>query len=199
MPLIAFSMEIIIVGLFKDKAVLQIDGTQRILQQGDTSPEGIRLLAANSEEAVLEINGQQMRRPLASHINSYFARPQNPTVHIWPEQGMYKVRGSINGGGVDFLVDTGATLVALSEAMAQRLGIDFRSPGKRRMVSTASGLAPAHQVVLDRVTIGEIELRRVEAVVLEGDALPHALLGMSFLGRLEMRNTGQVLELQKKF
>ena len=51
-----------VVGLFKDKAVVQIDGTQRMLSTGQTSPEGVKLISANAREAVMEVDGRLGRR-----------------------------------------------------------------------------------------------------------------------------------------
>jgi aspartyl protease family protein len=112
---------------------------------------------------------------------------------------MYLVVGSINGYPVDFVVDTGATLVSLSGREARRLGIDYRVVGTPGQSSTASGIDTIYLVNLDRVKVGDIELRNVRGAVHDGDFPPATLLGMSFLSRLTMRQDGQVLELKKKF
>lgn len=96
--------------------------------------------------------------------------------------GHFTARATINGTAVDLLVDTGATLVALTEADARRLGLTPDSYPHR--VATAGGEAAAAVVRLKDVAIGPVRVRDVEAMVLEGDALPHSLLGMSFLSRL---------------
>jgi len=192
--------KITVVGLFKDTAIVVIDGTRRLLRSGDTSPEGVTLVSATSTEAVLEIGGEQKRYGLGGQIGGSYARPEQPKVRIWPTPDrMYVVTGSINGFPVDFIVDTGATLVSLSGREAKRLGIDYRVVGTPGHSSTASGIAKIYLVDLDRVKVGEIELRNVQGAVHDGDFPPATLLGMSFLGRLEMRQDGQVLELQKKF
>ena len=192
--------KITVVGLFKDTAIVVIDGTRRLLRSGDTSPEGVTLVSATSTEAVLEIGGEQKRYGLGGQIGGSYARPERQKVRIWPTPDrMYVVTGSINGFPVDFIVDTGATLVSLSGREAKRLGIDYRVVGTPGHSYTASGIAKIYLVDLDRVKIGEIELRNVQGAVHDGDFPPATLLGMSFLGRLEMRQDGQVLELQKKY
>ena len=108
------------------------------------------------------------------------------------------IRLGNNGRPVDFVVDTGANLVALSGRQAQRLGIDVRVVGTPSQTITASGVAAAHLVNLSRVKVGDIELRGVEGIVIDGDYPPITLLGMSFLNRLNMRKDGQVMELQTK-
>ena len=81
---------------------------------------------------------------------------------------------------MQFLVDTGATSIAMNENEARRLGIDYRVDGKPMVASTASGTSRGWRVTLDRVKIGGIELLGVEAAVIEGGYPTEALLGMSF-------------------
>jgi len=109
------------------------------------------------------------------------------------------VLGSINGYPVKFIVDTGATLVSMSGREAKRLGIDYRVTGRRGQSSTASGITEIFTVTLDRVKVGDIELRNVGGAVHDGDFPPATLLGMSFLSRLNMRQDGQALELELKY
>ena len=189
-----------VVGLFKDTAIIIIDGQRRLLRSGDTSPEGVKLIAATSTEALLEIDGEQKRYGLGGQIGGNFAPPEQATVRIWPTPNrMYVVVGSINGYPVDFVVDTGATLVSLSGREARRLGIDYRVVGTPGHSTTASGVAEIFLVNLDRVRVGDIELRNVRGAVHDGDFPPATLLGMSFLSRVNMRQDGPVLELKKKF
>jgi aspartyl protease family protein len=192
--------KVTVVGLFKDTAIVVIDGTRRLLRSGDTSPEGVTLVSADSKEAVLEIDGEQKRYGLGGQIGGTYKKPDQVTVRIWPTPNrMYAVLGSINGYPVDFIVDTGATLVSLSGQQARRLGIDYRVVGTPSHSSTASGIARIYLVSLDRVKVGDIELRNVGGAVHDGDFPPATLLGMSFLSRLNMRQDGQVLELQTKY
>jgi aspartyl protease family protein len=192
--------KITVVGLFKDTAIVVIDGTRRLLRSGETSPEGVTLVSATSTEAVLEIDGEQKRYELGGQIGGSYARSEQPKVRIWPTPNhMYLVTGSINGFPVNFIVDTGATLVSLSGREAKRLGIDYRVVGTPGYSSTASGIEKIYLVKLNKVRVGDIELRNVEGAVHDGDFPPATLLGMSFLGRLNMRQDGQVLELEKKY
>lgn len=187
-------------GLFKDTAILVIDGKQRLLRAGQTSPEGVKLLSADSKQAVIEIDGVRSSHRLGADIGSGFAAPENPTVRIWPTaSNMYPVVGSINGLTVDFLVDTGATIVSMNSHQARRLGIDYAVEGTPSFAQTASGIAKVYLVNLKRVKVGEIELRNVKGAVHEGDFPTVTLLGMSFLGRLDMHRQGGVLELRKKY
>jgi len=192
--------KITVVGLFKDTAIVVIDGTRRLLHSGDTSPEGVTLVSATSTEAVLDVGGERKRYALGGQIGGSYAQPKLATVRIWPTANrMYLVIGSINGYPVDFVVDTGATLVSMSGREARRLGIDYRVVGTPGRSSTASGIDKIYVINLDRVKVGDIELRNVKGAVHDGDFPPQTLLGMSFLGRLNIRQNGQVLELEKKF
>lgn len=189
-----------VVGLFKDTAIVIIDGKRRTLRSGETSPEGVTLVSASSDEAVLEVDGERKRYGLGGQIGGRYTKPEQTTVHIWPTPNrMYLVTGSINGYPVDFVVDTGATLVSMSAREARRLGIDYRVVGRPGRSTTASGVSTIYVVNLDRVRVGDIELRNVRGAVHDGDFPSQTLLGMSFLGRLEMRQNGQVLELSTKY
>lgn len=107
------------------------------------------------------------------------------------------LQGQINGGMIRMLLDTGATMIALSAADAVRLGIDYKK-GQPGMVNTANGPAPVYKVTLNTVKVGDIELNQVEALVQEA-GLPFALLGMSFLNRTEMRREGEHMTLTKRY
>ncbi len=192
--------KITVLGLFKDKAIVRIDGKQRVIEAGGSTPEGVKLVSADSEEAVLEVNGEVATYRLGTHIGTTYAKPkEGPSVQIWPDGlGMYSVVGSINGYPVNFLVDTGATLVAMNKHEARRLGIDYLVEGSPGMSSTASGMVATYYVRLKRVRIGDIALGEIPAAVIDGDFPADVLLGNSFLNRVHMRREGRMLELQKR-
>ena len=188
------------VGLFSDRAVLLIDGRQHVLRAGQSSPGGVRLLAADSESALLEIDGREVEARLDGRISARKRTAEVQEVQVWQNNaGMYTTVGSINGLPVSFLVDTGASQVALNADEARRLGIDFRVSGTPAAVGTASGVVRAWAITLDTVKVGSLELRNVGAVVLEGNTPQHALLGMTYLGRLEINNDGRLMTLRKKY
>lgn len=192
--------KITVLGLFKDKAIVVIDGHRRLLRTGRRSPEGVALITANSDRAVIEFAGRRATYRLGQHIGSTFSAPQLPAVRIWPDQsGTYSVVGSINRYPVDFVVDTGATFISLNGREARRLGIDYRVVGTPGRSTTASGYARIFIVSLKRVKVGEIELRDVPAAIHDGDFPQQVLLGMSFLKRVDMRRAGEALELRRKF
>jgi aspartyl protease family protein len=99
--------------------------------------------------------------------------------------GHYYASAEINGRPIDVLVDSGASLVALTYDDARRAGLHIRDSDYTHRVSTANGPARVAPVTLDRVSIGDITVRSVPAAVSEPGKLGTSLLGMSFLGRLQ--------------
>jgi aspartyl protease family protein len=193
--------QIELVGLFGKKAVVNIDGTRHVLTVDEPGPQGVKLIAVDGEQAVIEVNGKRATYTMgaSASLNSTFSAPVATEVTIGPDMsGMYRTHGSINGTAVKFLVDTGATVIALNGGQARRMGIDFKRDGQPVPMATASGMVTAYLVKLDRVKVGGIELYGVDAAVIDGNALAgEALLGMSFLGRLQMVRDGRVLRLRK--
>jgi len=192
--------KITISGLFNDKAVVTIDGKQRLLKVGKPSPEGVLLISANAKEAVIEIDGEQKTYTLGRHIGSSFKKPvAGNTVSIAPDRGgMYEVNGSINGFQVKFLVDTGATSISMNRGHAKRIGINYKMEGKEGLSQTASGLSKIYIVNLKTVMVGGIKLNDVQAAVHDGDFPRVILLGNTFLGRVKMIREGQMLKLEEK-
>ena len=86
-----------------------IDGTRRILSEGQLSPEGVRMISADSKSAVLEINGEQRQFTLGTTVSTTYKKPELIREQIIAnDRGMYLTYGSINGQSVQFLVDTGS-------------------------------------------------------------------------------------------
>ncbi|MFO8024986.1 TIGR02281 family clan AA aspartic protease [Thiohalophilus sp.] len=197
--MLVHAVDIQIHGLFRDMAILKVDGRQYTLRPGESTPQGITLIRADSEQAVLEIDGQQETYPLGSHISTVYSRPEMPEAVIYRQNGMYYGSGSINSQSISFIVDTGASAISMNEAQARRLGLDFRVIGDPIRVSTANGVVRAYKVTLDRVKVGDIQLNNVTGIVHEGASPQVILLGMSFLGQLEMQRDGERLVLKKKW
>lgn len=195
----SFAADIMVLGLFKNKAIVKIDGKQRTLKKGKKSPEGVTLVWADSDSAILEVDGKEQEFKLGRHVNTNFKQKELAEAIIAPTNEMYSTVGYINGQQVNFLVDTGATWVVMNAHQARSLGINYHYIGKRSTVSTANGVVPVYGVTLNKVRVGEIELRNVIAGVLEGSSPREVLLGNSFLNRVEMKRQGQVMLLKQKF
>ncbi|MBF0218166.1 MAG: retroviral-like aspartic protease family protein [Gammaproteobacteria bacterium] len=189
-------------GLFGDKVAISVNGKRKVLsptpppypQQSDE----ILLISSDSEGALLLINGEERYLELGSEISSHYVTAQKQKVQIWQGQdGMYRTPGRINQRPVNFLVDTGASTVAMSRLLAQQLGIDYRRLGKAVKSETASGVVEGYYLKLDRIDIGGITLYQVDAVVLDSDMPSDPLLGLSFLGQLEINHSSMMMELSK--
>jgi len=155
---VAQASQIQVLALFANKALVVVDGRQKLLSVGGEPFEGVRLLAADAASALVAVNGRRERLTLDQAISSHYAQPRQQVVRIWPNgQSMYMVEGAVNGRSVRLMVDTGSNAVAMNTADARRFGIDYRS-GHRGVAQTASGRVPAYRVNLDRVRVGGITL-----------------------------------------
>ena len=188
-----------VVGLFPGAAVLNVDGQRQLVRVGDSGPGGVQVVSVDKQGAVLRVEGVERVYPLSREYSAGFAEPVRKRLSVAKGiGGHYWVAGSVNGQSVQFLVDTGATSVALNDAHARRLGLDYRVIGRPLQVNTASGITRGWRVMLDRVKVGDLEVLGVEAVVLEGSAPHEALLGMSFLSRVGWREEQGMLVLESK-
>ncbi len=188
-----------VVGLFPGAVVMNVDGQRKLVRVGQAGPGGVEVVSADGTGAVLRVEGVERRYGLSRELSVGFAEPERRQLSIAQGQGgHYWVAGSINGQPVQFLVDTGATSVAINEIQARRLGIDYRVDGRQIVVGTASGTAKAWRINLNSVKVGAIDVLGVEAVVVEGGSPTDALLGMSFLGRVSWREDQGVLKLESK-
>jgi aspartyl protease family protein len=198
----ATATDVNVVGLFPGKVLVEINGgAPRVISAGQKTAEGVTLISTDSgaDSATLSIDGKTrtLKRGQQYASPSRSSSAQSVTLTANP-QGHFVLDGQINGGSMRFLLDTGATMVALSAGDAGRLGIDYRK-GERGLISTANGVVGAYRVKLDSVKVGDITADNVDGVVMEGNSLPIALLGMSFLNRMEMKRDGQTMVLTKRF
>ncbi len=208
-PLLADATQVQVVGLFPGAAVLNVDGQRKLVKVGQTGPGGVQVISADSKGAVLRVDGVERSYGLSREYNPSSVdsagsgnspSPQKAQLSIARgNNGHYQVAGSIEGHPVQFLVDTGATSVAMNEAQARRLGIDYRLKGLPMKASTAGGTVNAWRVKFDRIKVGSLEVLGVEGAVIEGEAPVEVLLGMSFLNRVRWREEQGVLMLESKF
>lgn len=191
--------DISLIGTFESKAaILSIDaGAPKTVKVGQ-SFGGVTVIAVEKERATVEIDGK--RRVLVrgqSYSSSAAASGAQSVTLSAGADGHFMADGQINGAAIRFIVDTGATSVAIPASEANRLRIDYRK-GQRVTTQTAGGPTQAYVVRLDSIRIGSIELQNVEAIVIE-QGLNISLLGNSFLNRMEMRREGQTMTLTRRF
>ncbi len=184
-----------VVALFKDRAVLRVAGEQVMLRVGETSAGGATLLAADANGARVRYGEEVHELRLSFKVTSRFAEPEARVVRLNEDGlGQYRSRGSINGQFVDFLVDTGASVVAMSERHARGMGLAYEN-GQLGRVQTAQGITESFFITLNEVTLGAITLNNVQATVIKGEFPVDVLLGMSFLNQVRMQNEAGVLVL----
>ena len=112
--------------------------------------------------------------------------------------GHHYAEGQINGVTLRFIVDTGATSIAMNSGDAKYAGIDYKK-GEKMQAQTANGTVTGYHAVINTLKLGSVVMNQVDAVVLEGGSPPIVLLGMSALNRLEMKREGIALTLTKKY
>ncbi len=195
----ADGIEIDVVGLFRDAALFEINGRRQLLRAGEQSVEGVLLISAHSREAIIELAGRRLTLNLSSRIGADFQQAVSTSVSIGlNDLGQYRTTGSINDRPVALLVDTGANVVAMNQGVARRLGIDYEVLGTPTEVATAGGVVKSWSISLDVVQVGDIRVRNVRAVVLEGEHPSDILLGRTFLANVEMKESAGVLVLTSK-
>lgn len=191
--------DIKIQALFTNKVMAIVNGKKRMLVAGKPSREGVLLIKSNSDEAQIKVDGEVKTYRLNNAISTVYKKRKNAEITLWADdQDMFQSQGKINGKRVHFLVDTGATYVAMSEGDAKRLGIDYKK-GSRGYARTANGVVSVWNIMLDSVELGPIKVNYVEGSVIQGNLSTQILLGMSFLSKLKMTRSGKSMKLVKKY
>jgi aspartyl protease family protein len=197
LPVCAAAESVALAGRMGAKALLVIDGQTQMLAVGETA-RGVRLVSLDGDRAVVDRAGAQTVLQVGAAPVRVGGGPaptaQREAVIPASSGGHFVASGAINGRPVQFLVDTGATLVAISQGEADRLGLDYKR-GRQGVTQTANGAVLVHVVTLASVRVGGIELSQVEAVVVPAP-MPMVLLGNSFLSRLRMQRDTDVMRLE---
>jgi aspartyl protease family protein len=187
-------------GNFGSNALLVIDGKPRNVAVGSTV-DGVRLVSLANNVAVVEVKGQRVTLHLGdAQVNlggQASAGGGKQIVLTAQSGGHFYSAGTINGRTVRFMVDTGATMVALDQYEADRLGLDWKT-GRRGMVRTANGDTPVFLLSLPSVRVGDVQVYNVPAVV-SPTPMPYILLGNSFLTRFQMKRENDVMTLDLRY
>ena len=185
-------------ALLPNTAVLMINGQRKTLRAGE-SFDGVKLISADATIALLDINGARQRVGLNRNITTNYVAPERREVQIPRNERMQYITGAlINGRNVQVMVDTGANVVALNTRQAAALGLDYEA-GMPSTLETASGVADAWVLNLERVEVGGIPVEGVRATVVVGDYPTTILLGMSYLQHVELRERNGVLSLSREW
>jgi aspartyl protease family protein len=180
------------------KALLVIDGEPHTVAVG-ASARGVRLLTLTASQAEIAVGESRRTLTLGAgpvRANGPTAGSGNAIVLTAGRNGHFRTLGQINGKSIEFMVDTGASSVVISQADADRLGIDYKN-APQGLASTANGVAPFRLITLSAVRIGDVEVANVEAAVIPAP-MNGALLGNSFLMRFQMKRENDVMRLEKR-
>ena len=188
-------------GMLGSKALLIVDGSApKSVGPGETH-RGVKVLATMGDQATVEINGKRHTLRVGdapASVGGNSAGPRGSKIVLTASHGgHFLTQGAINGKAVNFMVDTGATNVAMGVAEAERIGIDYKK-GQLSRGSTANGIVTAYLVRLGSVRIGDVEVFDVEAAVLPAN-MPQILLGNSFLTRFQMTRHNDQMVLERRF
>jgi aspartyl protease family protein len=186
-----------LVGVMGSKVLLMVDGGDPEAVAVGQSLGGVKVLSIQSDQVMVEIGGKRRSLRVGQHAAAASAGGAGQIVMSADTMGHFHTLGAVNGASVRFMVDTGASMIALGASDARRIGLEF-DKGKKELTQTANGAVVVSQHVLDTVTIAGVTMHHVDAVVLQTD-MPEALLGMSFLNRMEMQRDGGTMKLKKRF
>lgn len=193
----AQAKDVEIKGLFKNSAIVVVDGKQKLLKAGN-SFAGVTLISSSSKAAVVEIDGQRHTLGVSRKISSTYKAAEKVEVRLAQVRGgHYITKGRINSRAVTMMVDTGATSVAMSLPQAKALGLDYRN-GTPIRINTANGVSQGYKITLRSVQVGAVRVDNVDAVVNMSDFPDIILLGNSYLSRVSMSKQNGVLILQSK-
>lgn len=187
-------------GSLGNNALLIIDGKPRNVAVGATV-DGVRLVSVSGNDAVVDVKGQRVTLHLGGaqvNLGGKQSEGSGKQIVLTADgAGHFYTGGMINGKSVRFVVDTGATMVAISQDEADRLGLDYKN-GQRGMSRTANGVVPVYRTSLTSVRIGDVQVYNVDASVLPGQ-MNQILLGNSFLTRFQMKRENDVLTLDMRY
>ena len=184
-------------GILGSKALLVVNGSApRGVAVGE-SHQGVKVVAVGRDDAVLEIDGARSTVRLGEAPVSVGARGGSQRIVLAGDsRGHFVSQGQINGRAMQFMVDTGATTVAIGQPDAERMGLNYKAGQPVRM-ATANGMAQGWRLKLDTVRIGDVQVYGVDAVVTP-QSMPYVLLGNSFLTEFQMTRHNDQMVLEKR-
>jgi aspartyl protease family protein len=197
---LAQAQSVTLTGTIGSRAILIVNGgAPKTLAVGETF-QGVKLVALQGEQATVEAEGKRVALRMDTPVSiGGGGGSSGGTRIVLPASsgGHFMAQGAINGRTVNFMLDTGATTIALSAADAQRIGLDF-SKGQPVRMNTANGVSQGYRVQLASVRVGDVEVYDVDAIVSQ-QPMPYILLGNSFINRFSMRRDADQMVLEKRF
>ena len=202
LPADAQTESVALAGMLGSKALLIVNGTAPKTVAAGESHQGVKVISTSGDQAVIEQSGKRLTLRVGQapvNVGGNAAASGRGTRIVLTESsgGHFMTAGQINGRAVQFMVDTGATVVAMSVADAERAGVAYKN-GQPVLMSTANGAIQAYRIRLNSVRVGDVEVFDVEAVVTP-QPMPYMLLGNSFLTRFQMKRDNQQMTLDKRY
>jgi len=195
-----------IVGLFNNKALLMINGSGPHSFRAGQTKQGVKLISANSNQATLVIEGKRRTLGMGQSVSiggsiksTASEGGSNGPVHLYADsRGHFFGNLTVNGASLKYMMDSGATTVAMNSADAKFAKIDYKK-GRKSMAHTANGTVDIYLVTINTLKIGSIVMHNVQASVKEGSSPRHVLLGMSVQNRLNITRENSTMTLMKKY
>ncbi|EJL72522.1 clan AA aspartic protease, TIGR02281 family [Variovorax sp. CF313] len=188
-------------GSIGSRAILIVNGNPPKTIAVGESYQGVKLVSLQAEQAVVELDGKRvnlrMDTPVSIGGGGGTGGGGSRVVLSADSRGHFMTQGAINGRPVTFMLDTGATSIALSADDALRIGLDY-SKGQRVVMNTANGQAQGYRLRLQSVRVGDVEVYDIDAIV-SPQAMPFVLLGNSFINRFSMRRDADQMVLEKRY
>ena len=198
LPVACIAQDVGLAGIMGSKAMLMINGGEPQAVPVGQTVDGVKVLSIQGDQATIEVGGKKRPLRVGQHaIGAGNGDGSDKIIMTADVQGHFFTTGNINGTSVRFLVDTGASMISLGATDARRIGLDFNR-GQKALTNTANGQVVVSKVQLDTVRIAGVTLHNVDALIHQNE-MPIALLGMSFLNRMEMQRDGSTMTLKKRF
>ena len=186
-------------GMLGSKALLIVGGgAPRAVAPGETH-QGVKVISTSGDQAVVLVDGRRVTLRVGeapASVGGAAPRGGDRIALTADGRGHFIAQGSINNRPVQFMVDTGASVVAIGQGEADRLGLNYKS-GRQVMMNTANGAAPGWLFKINTLRVGDVVAYEVDTVVTPA-AMPAILLGNSFLNRFNMRRDGDQMMLIKR-
>jgi aspartyl protease family protein len=194
----AQAQDVALAGILGGKALLVVNGSApRGVAPGE-SHMGVQVVSVGREDAVVDsAGGRRSLRLGEAPVRVGGSGTGQRVVLKADARGHFVSSGQINGRIMQYMVDTGASTIAIGRPDAERMGLKFEEQGQSVRMNTANGVAQGWRLRLDSVRVGDVELRGVDAIVTP-QPMPYVLLGNSFLREFEMSRNGDEMMLLKR-
>ena len=192
------AQDVALAGILGGKALLVVNGSApRGVAPGE-SHMGVQVVSVGREDAVVDsAGGRRSLRLGEAPVRVGGSGTGQRVVLKADARGHFVSSGQINGRIMQYMVDTGASTIAIGRPDAERMGLKFEEQGQSVRMNTANGVAQGWRMRLDSVRVGDVELRGVDAIITP-QPMPYVLLGNSFLREFEMSRNGDEMMLLKR-